>query len=173
MSVLEHLSKKKAGLYAAIEQRYACSHEQRELRHRIIGDGRPAFYRQCVRCGHAGQAVSAKRVHKEMAGAPVPDFDDDVANRWAKAKSAEYSLAANEINQEFWLMYEDYLRSPEWKQRRGLVLQRANGICEVCEINEPVDVHHETYEHLCCEPLEDLKAVCKFCHDYLHKKIEL
>jgi len=173
MSVIERLGNKKASLYAAIERRYACSHDIRDLRRRIIKDGRIAYYRQCVRCGHAGQAVSAKTACREVADSPIPDFDNEAESRWANAKSSEYSYAADEITQEFWLVYQDYLASAQWKAKRAQVLQRAKGTCEICEQDLAVNVHHETYEHLCCEPLEELKAVCQLCHDYLHGKVEL
>lgn len=160
-------------MHAEIVQRFTCAHEKRQLRLRIIGDGRPAYYRQCIRCGHAGQAVSRKTALSEAKGGNIPAFDDDAASRWDKAKTDEYMKVAYAIDQEFRLIYEDYLLSPQWKSKKEQVFNRSGGKCEVCEINEATTAHHLTYEHLCCEPLDELMAVCDFCHDVLHGKIKL
>jgi hypothetical protein len=70
----------------------------------------------------------------------------------------------------FWRWYnEDYLSSPQWKERRSLVLRRAGGICEGCLTAPATVVHHsqaayeqlrETGQELMCE----LRALCSHCH---------
>ncbi|MFM9914003.1 MAG: hypothetical protein ACKVN9_10765 [Methylophilaceae bacterium] len=173
MTDAERLRNKLEGMYAAIEERYACIHPHRELRLRLIKGGRLAYYRQCIRCGYAGQAVSSRIALGETIGVVIPNFDNDAELSWRKAKSEDYSHASYEVNQERRLIYEDYLLSNQWKAIKALVFKRANDMCEICELNDAVDVHHETYENVFAEKLEDLKAVCRFCHDYLHGKIKL
>ncbi|MEQ1589539.1 MAG: hypothetical protein ABL902_04200 [Gallionella sp.] len=172
MNVIKRLHEKKQSLYASIEKRYSCSHTHRELRCRTIKDGRTAYYKQCTRCGNAGQAVAFKTVTFEIGNTDIPNFDDNIEFLRAKAKSDEYSFAANEINREFHLIYKDHLQSDLWKTKRTLVLLRARDMCEECKTSEAVEVHHKTYENLCSEPLEDLMAVCRFCHGFLHGKIK-
>ncbi len=173
MHAIANLPKKKKALYAAIELRYLCTHERREVRFRRIADGRPSYYRQCVHCGNAGQAVSSRDAEKEAAGKPIPDFDYKLEEKRRKAKSAEYSAVMLELRKEFNSLYEDYLRSAEWQEKRSPVMEHAKGKCEVCESNEATDVHHNTYERLGAELPEDLSAVCNFCHNVLHGRIKL
>lgn len=173
MHAIANLSNKKKTLYAAIELRYLCTHEHREVRFRRIANGRPSYYRQCVHCGNAGQAVSARDAERKAAGTPIPDFDYELEDKRRNAKSAEYSAAMLELRKEFDLLYEDYLRSAEWQEKRIPVMERAKGKCEVCELNEATDVHHNTYDRLGAELPEDLNAVCSFCHNVLHGRIRL
>ena len=71
--------------------------------------------------------------------------------------------------------YIDYMRSPEWQEKRSQILRRSR-YCEVCSTRISisrclaVEVHHLTYARLGHEELSDLLAVCRRCHDYLHKK---
>lgn len=69
--------------------------------------------------------------------------------------------------------YQKYLSSVEWRNKRGDVLARAKGRCEICGIRPPVNVHHIRYpKRLGDEPLTDLLAVCRRCHERSHGMIE-
>ena len=63
--------------------------------------------------------------------------------------------------------YENYLKSPAWKVKRGAVIQRDGGQC-VCSA-QATEVHHKTYNNIGKEPLSDLVALCKECHDREHE----
>jgi hypothetical protein len=65
--------------------------------------------------------------------------------------------------------YQDYLASPAWKQRRDLVMWRAHGICEACLSARAEEVHHLTYEHIGHEMMWELKAICRACHEKIHR----
>jgi len=75
------------------------------------------------------------------------------------------------------LDYQAYLASREWAVRKRAVRERADGQCERCRFLQPETgtvyfkpmyaVHHLTYAHIGNEPLEDLQAVCRECHDFL------
>jgi hypothetical protein len=173
MNAIEKLREKKKKLHAEIERRYVCEHQRRGLRFRLAADNRPTYYRQCIKCGHAGQAVSAREAKKETAGKAIPDFDYEAEEKRRKTKCDEYSFVSLELKQEFRLMYEDYLRSDQWKQKRIQVLERAKGKCEVCKLSDATDIHHNTYDSFGEEPLGDLDAVCDFCHKVLHGRITL
>ena len=63
--------------------------------------------------------------------------------------------------------YQEYIRSPEWKQKRREALERVDHKCQKCghtKWSRRLNVHHLTYEHLMNEPPEDLKVVCTVCH---------
>src|SRR5436190_24302797 len=67
--------------------------------------------------------------------------------------------------------YGKYLPSTEWRERRRLILLRAQGICEGCRLQPAWDVHHLTYENVGEEFLFQLAALCRPCHDRLHEQI--
>jgi hypothetical protein len=69
---------------------------------------------------------------------------------------------------QFKKKYHDYLKSPQWKKKRRLVLERDGRICQICFVEKAVDVHHMTYVRIFKERLTDLKSVCRKCHEAIH-----
>ena len=67
-----------------------------------------------------------------------------------------------------WKSYKEYLKSPEWKKLRELVLKRADNNCEICKAKKAWQVHHKTYKRIFRERLTDLIAVCGTCHREEH-----
>jgi hypothetical protein len=65
--------------------------------------------------------------------------------------------------------YQQYLCSHKWWAIRNAVIERCNGICEECRLRDVEHVHHLTYARKYKERLEDLKALCKCCHDRIHQ----
>lgn len=65
--------------------------------------------------------------------------------------------------------YTDYIQSPEWRQKRREAITRAMNRCERCQRlshdNRGLEVHHKTYKNFGNEPLTDLEALCKNCHE--------
>jgi hypothetical protein len=64
--------------------------------------------------------------------------------------------------------YRDYIISPEWKQKRQLVISRDQHRCTQCARNQILQVHHETYFTLGHERWIDLTTLCKVCHAKEH-----
>jgi len=58
-----------------------------------------------------------------------------------------------------------YLRSPHWRRTSAAARRRAGYRCEQCHRRTRLDVHHRTYERLGHERPEDLRALCRTCHD--------
>jgi CRISPR system Cascade subunit CasD len=54
--------------------------------------------------------------------------------------------------------------SPQWKGARRNRLAIDNGLCVFCK-SPAEDVHHVTYENVGSEKPEDLRSLCKLCHD--------
>lgn len=159
--------------YAAIEARFACEHKERELRLRVIKDGRKAFYRQCVRCGNAGRAISKAEAERELNSTQASPFDDELESKWHARKHATYVATYHAIKPRMEAEYRRYLESPEWSAKRAATFQRAYGICECCESFPATQAHHLTYERIGHEELSDLMAVCAFCHGVIHGKLAL
>ncbi len=68
--------------------------------------------------------------------------------------------------------YQEYLRSPEWREKRSRVMRRASYLCEMCGERRATEVHHLTYDRIFREELDDLKAICRECHKTIHDKEE-
>lgn len=71
--------------------------------------------------------------------------------------------------------YERYLESDRWKQIAKEARARAKYKCQLCgEKDQPLHVHHNTYEHIYREAdyPEDLVVLCKDCHTFVHKYLK-
>lgn len=89
-----------------------------------------------------------------------------------KEKRAELERQRLENNARWWDWYTQYLKTPEWSQRRSKVIERAKGICEGCLSARATQVHHVSYEHVGDELLWELRAICDACHERCHKERE-
>ena len=158
----------KQGAYADIEGRYACVHEQRELRARTIIDARQTFVTQCVRCGHTSSPIARKSAQALSEGARIPPYDSELEDRWRTRKSQEYEQVFKNLGPSLEAEYQAYLRSDTWRNRRKEVFARSAERCELCQVADAVQVHHLTYIRLGNELSTDLLAVCATCHESLH-----
>jgi 5-methylcytosine-specific restriction endonuclease McrA len=82
---------------------------------------------------------------------------------------ASFIKARGVSDEVFFDLYDKYLQSPYWLNRREKVLRRANGICEGCLTRPATMVHHLTYEHIGDELLFELRAICGRCHEKCHE----
>jgi len=71
-----------------------------------------------------------------------------------------------------WPLYQEYLRSEEWKQKRSEVLYRDGNCCQLCGDEDNLRVHHLTYNRVGDEALFDLVTLCSHCHANEHGKEE-
>lgn len=60
-------------------------------------------------------------------------------------------------------LYQGYLKTDHWRQRRELALERAERRCQECGKGGPLEVHHLTYARLFQERDEDLLVLCRDC----------
>ncbi|WP_377477665.1 HNH endonuclease [Olivibacter oleidegradans] len=74
----------------------------------------------------------------------------------------------NYLNSKYY-KYKNYLLSVEWKEKRRLVLERDNSLCQHCMTATAENIHHLKYDNLFNEPLEDLLSLCKPCHEKEHQ----
>lgn len=72
------------------------------------------------------------------------------------------------------IKYDGYLKSQVWKNKRYAKLVDVNFICEGCGYgkydfeDQPLDVHHKTYERFGNERMSDLEVLCRTCHEERH-----
>ena len=45
----------------------------------------------------------------------------------------------------WWALYDVYLQSPTWAEKRRRVFERARGLCEGCGVHRPSHIHHRRY----------------------------
>jgi hypothetical protein len=140
-----------------------CEHKAGSYCEVPIADGRVQIRWQCNICGAVLGPAKAK------SGVDVTTiYNPDLQGQYRHAVYRG-ELLNKLYDREKYLFY---LNSSQWKLRRQLVLVRDGFECQaklpkLCEITA-VDAHHNTYEHFGWEPLFDLVAVCRACHDALH-----
>jgi hypothetical protein len=65
----------------------------------------------------------------------------------------------------------EYLRTPEWRQRRAWLLAATGYRCDRCNTyDKHLDAHHLTYERLGAEAPGDIVALCRPCHRAQHDR---
>ena len=83
--------------------------------------------------------------------------------------TAIYAPSKERIAELRAMHYDDYLRSPEWQERRRLEIQAAENACDRCgRRTERLHVHHLTYERRGHEHPDDLSVLCPGCHREAH-----
>jgi len=65
----------------------------------------------------------------------------------------------------------DNPRPPIPEATRKAVMQRCRGVCEGCSIDYPLELHHRHYNSQGKEDPEDLWALCRECHESMHRDI--
>lgn len=72
------------------------------------------------------------------------------------------------------MLYEQYMRSPAWAEKRQQRLQIDKHECRLCGCKERLEVHHkpDSYRKLPNESVEDdLTTLCVECHDLITNRI--
>lgn len=65
--------------------------------------------------------------------------------------------------------YTEYLKSPEWRERRSRMLRSVGYRCQLCNrADKTLHVHHRTYERRGDELYKDLIVLCEECHRIHH-----
>lgn len=148
-----------------------CEHETTEIRLRIVAGGGKQYVRQCLSCGKATTNAIRKDVALKEAGTKeVSRFDEELQESYRQKRAEFHATQRKTEKDEFFRWYSEYLKSPEWRRKRSLVLERANGVCEGCLSRDATEVHHTTYEHVGEELLFELVAICDVCHKKAHEK---
>lgn len=72
-----------------------------------------------------------------------------------------------------WKMYQEYLLSKEWKEKRNQLLKIVWNKCEACESTEMLICHHGSYDKVWYEPFHHLFILCDNCHNEYHSTPEI
>jgi hypothetical protein len=148
-----------------------CTHTKAEIRWFRASNGAIHYKRQCQTCGELiGQAIGKINVPADCGPRDESLYEHYRENRQARRDEIlqRHVLKQKSEDSEFWVKYNAYLKTQEWRALANRVLKRAGGICEGCGQTHATQVHHRTYEHVFEEFLFELVAVCDGCHNRLH-----
>lgn len=155
---------------AKVEARLRCDHPRKGPRKLIQRDGKPYFKIQCPDCGAALSTQLSHSLVPDIENCPMwnEELSRQHQTRWSRAYDEEKQRAIAERKALWSKTYDEYLQTPEWRERSKLVKERAGGLCEGCRKRNAIDAHHLHYDNVGHEFLFDLVAVCRECHDALH-----
>jgi 5-methylcytosine-specific restriction endonuclease McrA len=154
-----------------------CYHEDKKVVWTTVGaDGEALVVKQlrhqCQGCGR----LLANALPYSKATSDTPDLDIEALNRWIDYDKGQWSRRREEHKAldtariaEQRIAYEAYLQSDSWRARREIVFERCGGLCEGCRRQRATQVHHLTYANVGNEFLWELVAVCRECHERVHK----
>jgi 5-methylcytosine-specific restriction endonuclease McrA len=121
--------------------------------------------KQCTTCG---KGIAVKKSESPVPIESLPEFNKETRDRWYEARRKRmqqiYEQEKSAKDQEWQLLYSEYMVSDEWRERRQKVLVRDKWTCQSCLKARATQVHHLTYKHVFQEPLFDLISVCFDCH---------
>jgi CRISPR system Cascade subunit CasD len=84
--------------------------------------------------------------------------------RWIKPITVSVPLVASPLPPRRERRRRINYASAQWRSIRAERLAYDSGLCVFCKM-EAEDVHHVTYERVGAERIEDLRSLCKICHD--------
>lgn len=145
-----------------------CNHDILMLTRRVISGGSVQYVYQCQVCGKPKQPIAKHKAMEIASDSEIAEFNPDLEREYYSAKERKAQTEAEQRRSEFFAWYDEYLKSPEWRQKRELVFRRAGGVCEGCGIAPATEVHHQTYDHVGEEFLWELVAICNPCHTRFH-----
>ncbi|HEX6796981.1 MAG TPA: HNH endonuclease [Ktedonobacterales bacterium] len=139
----------------------------------------------CSRCGSEYRIIVNSRT--EMQGrqrrswwgsngihAMCAQCREVVMNEQHKRAAAEQATRDARLEQLRTMPYREYLKTPEWQDRRVKQLRRAGFRCQVCNASRTqLNVHHRTYERRGIEDFKDLIVLCSDCHALFHAQGKL
>jgi hypothetical protein len=140
--------------------------------------GKASVKRQCRICQLSYEFVLTSRDHLKKIDLSNKDTCNDCNQRFAAVREAEINARirtqAHRLYELRTMPYSDYLKTPEWKERRSHHLLSADYCCQVCSRSRnpenPLEVHHNTYERRGGECFSDLLVLCRECHSMYHEK---
>lgn len=140
----------------------------------VVEGGSIQVRQQCISCGWcSGSSIGGLSKEERAALPPLDETKRDQFNdtKFAYRRSFNGNIADKKaaIKRKEWFdKYSTYLKSPEWREKRDLVLKRDNYKCQCCLIALATQVHHKSYAFVDMngsEPAFDLVSICMPCHD--------
>lgn len=138
---------------------------------------RKRLHRQCISCG--GCMDRTKPLSFKIYSNKIR-YEFSYVNYEEWKKNIEYEreilwnwISESNYNSSDYAKYREYLLSDLWKSKRKEILIRDKNLCQVCKVKPAEEIHHKTYENKYNEPLGNLIALCKECHNEIHRKLNI
>lgn len=111
--------------------------------------------------------VRVSRLSGVLVPAPCPPLSD-----WGKrpigAREEKQKMKERQTNEG----YRQYLKSRHWKKLRRTLFKKQGRVCSVCS-GVATDPHHVSYgKHLLRVNHQQLRPLCRECHDVIHWLID-
>lgn len=141
----------------------------------ILSNGAYHVRNQCNNCGFVSSQSLGGFKSEDKDNLPIVNVNARESRD--KIKNYSYQTAYKKISDlkeqkrlsQIKEYRNDYLQSSTWREKRLLVLQRDNWICQSCRTAKATDVHHLNYDHIRNEPLFELVSVCRRCHEAIEE----
>ena len=163
------------------EENWQCDHDMLPVRRMANGIETRLGY-QCTRCGKWDGPKERSHFGRSCDFA---DFDEVLAQGFCNKIASQFATESEQHQEtekgRWWSIYKQFIRSDVWRfTMRTLVMERDGRICQSC-LRMPADqVHHVRYPSRVesvadfeNQPLYEMQAVCKKCHQKIHPNREL
>lgn len=144
----------------------SCGSKELKFVRYIISNGRTNIRQQCFDCGCLFTLNFKFSLFEDIEKLPLWDaekrgefYDQNIERSKKKKQYLKKGLS---------YYRDEYLKSDEWKEKRKRILERDQGNCRCCG-QKANDIHHITYARVYREKDTDLIAVCRNCHEKIHK----
>jgi len=172
--------------YTRVNDRQDCCHSPNYHLVKVITSGGTLQAKeQCENCGNVkGPALGGytkeqkealpilNEVQRELRQNLISDQYRQIHQRASEGRNKLYNEKREERRENWLQQYSRYLNSPEWRNKRELVLKRDNYRCQACLNSYATQVHHKSYEFVDLagsEPCYDLVAICTPCHERIEE----
>lgn len=65
----------------------------------------------------------------------------------------------------------EHMQSQYWFDLKQYRLALANYVCESCGTSGPLELHHVDYSNLLAENINDVRVICRQCHQAVHNRL--
>ena len=124
----------------------------------------------CTTCAKRIKTFKAKDfTSAEIASFRVTTREkiDKVYDEFYKKAMSLWEERRKNEKKEWLLLHDEYLKSPQWKKKRQLVIER-DKVCQGCLSSPIEEIHHLSYKNWTDELFFQLVGLCRSCHQKLH-----
>ena len=153
--------------YGDLKECRSCHSKNIHVVRYIISNGTSQYRYQCMDCGCV-DSVSIKR-------SSIPD-DVEVPLLNQELRDCYYDNNAKDFENYYGIIYEEYINSDEWKDKREKCFESKGRKCAICGREQGLHLHHLNYNSLGHEEennFADIVPLCSICHEKIHAFIQV
>jgi 5-methylcytosine-specific restriction endonuclease McrA len=106
--------------------------------------------------------------HSTVNKEGLTEWDNDIHHRRMDEMCSKMQRQREKTQKSWFRIYNQYLKSQEWTNKREDVLKRDQEKCQGCLYSKANHVHHLSYENVGDEPCFELISLCEQCHERVH-----